>query len=264
MASFYFWGMKKEVLINGVSLHAQYVITDITLPTIIFLHDSLGSITLWRHFPATLGEKARCNVLLYDRQGYGESAPFNSISRHNNYLETEADILIKIMDAFELKQTILFGHSDGGSIALIAAAKYPERIKGIITEGAHIFVEEITLAGIRDAVHAWETTDLKSRLAKYHKENTEGVFRAWTETWLNEKFRNWSIEHFLPQIICPVLVIQGENDEFGSMEQVNGIMNNVSGKAEQLIVPGVGHTPHKESKEIVLEKAVEFIRGNNL
>lgn len=260
MASFYFWGMKKDVLVNGVKLYVQTVAFDAVLPTIIFLHDSLGAVSLWRDFPATVGQLTNCNVLVYDRQGYGESAPFTAVTRENNYLETEADTLIKLMDAFDLKQAILFGHSDGGSIALIAAAKYPERIQAIITEGAHIFVEEITLAGIRDAVHAWQTTDLKFRLAKYHRENTEGIFHAWIDTWLNPTFRDWSIEHFLPSIKCPVLVIQGEKDEFGSMEQVNGIMNNVSGKVEQLIVPGVGHTPHKESKEVVVMKTTAFIR----
>lgn len=228
-------------------------------PTIVFLHDSLGSVELWRTFPKTLGELTQCNVFVYDRQGYGKSSPFTVNSRDNDYLEIEADRLHQLIEQCGLQRVILFGHSDGGSIALIAAAKYPSFILGVITEGAHIFVEEITLEGIREAVTAYQTTDLKERLQKYHGEKTEAVFNAWAATWLNDTFRSWNMEQFLPKIHCPVLVIQGEKDEFGSLDQVNGIVKQVSGVVSSLIIPAVGHTPHKEAKEIVLEHSAGFI-----
>lgn len=227
-------------------------------PTIVFLHDSLGSVELWRDFPKHLGAVTHCNVLVYDRQGYGKSGPFAAGDRQNNYLEQEADILHQLLEHSGIKRAILFGHSDGGSIALIAAAKYPSSIMGVITEGAHIFVEDITLQGIQEAVNAYYTTDLKERLQKYHGDKTEAVFRAWTETWLREEFRSWNIEGFLPHIKCPVLVIQGEEDEYGSLGQVDGIVNQVSGKAGKLVIPGVGHTPHKEAKEEVLQQTAAF------
>lgn len=234
--------------------------TDAGRPTIIFLHDSLGSVELWRDFPRQLGSITNCNVLVYDRQGYGKSSPFASEERANDYLEVEADVLNQLIEGYGIQQPILFGHSDGGSIALIAAAKYPERMVGVVTEGAHIFVEDITLLGIRHAVDAYQTTNLKERLEKYHGHKTEAVFRAWADTWLREGFRPWNIEGLLPQIKCPVLVIQGEADEYGSLAQVDGIITQVSGVASQLIIPGVGHTPHKEAKELVLGQSAMFIK----
>lgn len=229
-------------------------------PTIIFLHESLGSVELWRDFPKKLGKLTQCNVLVYDRQGYGKSAPFSFADRKTDYLEREADILKLLIEHWKLKDVILFGHSDGGSIALIAAAKYPSHIRGVITEGAHIFVEEITLQGIREAVKAFHATNLKQRLQKYHGDKTEAVFWAWANTWLSDEFRSWNIENFLPRINCPVLVIQGEDDKYGTRQQVNGIVSQVSGQATELIIPSTGHTPHREAKEVVLNHATSFIK----
>lgn len=229
-------------------------------PTIVFLHDSLGCIALWRDFPQRLGEATRCNVLVYDRRGYGQSNPFADEEREINYLEAEANVLTALLEALEIKEAILFGHSDGGSIALITAGKYPQQIRAMIVEGAHIFVEDVTLAGIRQAVETYQTADLKSRLTKYHGDKTERVFRAWTKTWLREDFRSWNIEHFLPAIQCPVLVMQGEKDEYGTLRQVEGITSQVSGPAWQFVVPEAGHTPHKEAAPETLAQAADFIR----
>src|SRR4030095_15202288 len=147
-------------------------------------------------------------------------------------------------------------------IALIAAAKYPSRIIGVITEGAHIFVEDITLVGIKEAVKAWHTTTLKEKLKKYHGDKTEALFWAWAKTWLSDDFKSWNIESFLPHINCPVLAIQGEKDQYGSNEQVNGITSEVS-EAKQLIIPSAGHTPHKDAQEMVLEHSALFINTLN-
>jgi pimeloyl-ACP methyl ester carboxylesterase len=228
-------------------------------PTIVFLHESLGSVELWRDFPKKLEELTKSNVLVYDRQGHGKSSSFMTLERDNDYLESEADILLEVLNAYGIDDTILFGHSDGGSIALIAAAKHPSKIIGIISEAAHIFVEEITLEGIRGAVKAYPTTSLKQKLQKYHGEKTDELFWSWAKTWLSEEFRSWNIESFLPHIKCPVLVIQGERDEYGSEEQVNGIINQVSGEAQKIIIPIVGHTPHREAAEVVLKCSASFI-----
>lgn len=256
--------MNKDMRINNVVLKVNYSKVFDARPTLVFLHDSLGCIELWRDFPQKLALAANCNCLIYDRQGYGKSSPFNENNRKNDYLEKEADVLQLLIEEYGIKGAILFGHSDGGSIALIAAAKYPENIGAVITEGAHIFVEDITLQGIREVVEAYQTTNLKEKLQKYHGDKTGEVFWAWANTWLSNEFRDWNIEHFLHQIKCPVLVMQGENDEFGSLKQVYGIIQQIIGKAESLIIPSVGHTPHKDAKEIVLEKTTQFIQTSKV
>lgn len=253
--------MMQEISVDNVALKVKHVMLAKERPTLVFLHDSLGCTRLWRDFPEALGHATHCNVLVYDRQGYGESPPFAPGDRQPDYLEKEANVLHHLLEQAGIASAILFGHSDGGSIALIAAAKYPAVIKAIITEGAHIFVEQLTLDGIRNAAADYRTTDLGERLQKYHGEKTDALFSAWAKTWFTEVFRHWNIEHFLPAITCPVLVIQGESDEFGTLRQVEGIVSQVGGKAEKLVVPGTGHTPHKDARAIVLQKATEFIRS---
>lgn len=228
-------------------------------PTIIFLHDSLGCIELWKDFPQKLSELTQCNVLVYDRQGYGKSCPFLYEKRDNHYLELEADMLSGLLDFWRIDKAILFGHSDGGSVALLTAAKYPEKVAGIITEGAHIFVEAITVNGIKEAITLYQTTDLKVRLEKYHGNKTEAMFWAWAATWTSDEFQSWNIESWLPSIKCKALIIQGEKDEYGTLKQVEGICGGIGEKASKLIIPGVGHTPHKENPELVLSEAAVFI-----
>jgi pimeloyl-ACP methyl ester carboxylesterase len=240
-------------------LHVLKYGNDAHRPIIVFLHDSLGCVELWRDFPKKLGELADCNVFVYDRQGYGKSSPFTTSKRGHDYLEIEADILLEVLEVCRIDNVILFGHSDGGSIALIFSAKYPSKVSGIITEGAHIFVEEQTLDGIRQAVKAYQKTNLKSKLEKYHGNKTDDVFWAWTETWLSDKFSAWNIENYLPLVKCPVLVIQGEEDEYGTLKQVEGIVNKISGVPTKLVLPHIKHTPHKEAPEVVLQKSEDFI-----
>jgi len=228
-------------------------------PTLVFLHDSLGCAVLWRDFPAKLAAASGCNLLVYDRPGYGRSGPMPGAQRTPLYLEEQADFLDELLGRCGISSAILFGHSDGASIALIAAAKYPARIVAVISEAAHIFVEEETLAGIRAAVHSYQTTHLKQRLERYHGEKTDTLFRAWTETWLSPGFRHWNIEHFLTRITCPVLVVQGSKDEYGTEAQVRGIVSAVKGTAVSLLLPDIGHTPHKEAANEVLRQCVAFL-----
>jgi pimeloyl-ACP methyl ester carboxylesterase len=254
-----FLAMEKKLIVDGVKLAVKQIPIEDNDKTIVFLHDSLGCIELWRDFPRQVGKAANCNVLIYDRQGYGKSDPFTTAGRLPDYMEKEADVLIQLLDNLGIDRVSLFGHSDGGSIALIAASKYPDRIDGVITEGAHIFVEEISLTGIKEAIKAYDTTDLKVRLQKYHGDKTGDVFWAWAGTWLKAEFAEWSIENFLPDIVCPVLVIQGENDEFGSIAQVDGIYGQVSGSASKLVVAATGHNPHKDTSDLVISETVKFL-----
>lgn len=228
-------------------------------PTIVFLHDSLGCIRLWRDFPQKLGEQARCNVFIYDRHGYGQSGPLVNPERNNDYMELEADILAGLIETYHIGPAILFGHSDGASIALIAAAKYPGKVSAIITEGAHIFVEEETLEGIHAAINAYQATDLKTKLEKYHGDKTDAMFQAWAKTWTTDAYRSWNIERLMPLIHCPALIIQGEQDEYGTIKQVDGIVNQVSGTVEKRYLPNIKHTPHKEAPELILDMSAAFI-----
>jgi pimeloyl-ACP methyl ester carboxylesterase len=228
-------------------------------PTLVFLHDSLGCITVWRDFPDRLAAALGCDALVYDRRGYGASAPFAPEPRTPRYLEEEADVLARVLDACGVRETVLFGHSDGGSIALVAAARQPARVRAVVTEGAHVFVEELTLAGIREAREALRTTDLRERLWRHHGERTDAVTGAWIDVWLSPGFRDWNIERYLPEIRCPVLVLQGADDEYGTPAQVRAIVEGVAGPARAQLVPGVGHTPHRAAADEVLRLTTTFL-----
>ncbi len=251
--------ISEDFIIFGTRLHCSSTLRDEHAPTIIFLHESFGCIRHWRDFPEKLGEITGFNTLVYDRQGYGQSDSFTVTKRTNDYLEREADVLNQLMETLALKEVILFGHSDGGSIALLAAAKYPEKIKMVITEGAHVLVEEVTLDGIRKAEELYENGNLKEKLGYYHGEKTEMVFRLWADTWLSEEFRSWNIEHFLKRIQCLVLIIQGKKDEYGTIKQVESIRENVPGPVG-VCMPEAGHTPHRETPEVVIAAVQAFLK----
>lgn len=228
-------------------------------PTLVFLHDSLGCITVWRDFPDQLAERLGCNALVYDRRGYGRSSPFPSNHRDPGYLHSEAEALERVLSACHVDRAVLFGHSDGGSIALIAAARRPARIHAVVTEGAHVFVEPETLAGIREAQELLRTTDLRDRLVRHHGNKTDGVTTAWIDTWLNERFHDWNIESLLPAIHCPLLVLQGVDDEYGTEAQVRAIATQVSGPVETHMISGAAHTPHREAFETTAALTVRFL-----
>jgi pimeloyl-ACP methyl ester carboxylesterase len=249
------------VIVNNVTLYVRRKVTKSDRPTIIFLHDSLGCTELWRDFPDKFSREVNFNFLVYDRQGYGRSTPLPNHKRENDYMEKEADILKNLIVSHNLTPVILFGHSDGGSIAFVAAGKYPSIFEAIIVEAAHVFVEEITLAGIREASNAYAMTNLKSRLEKYHGDKTETLFKAWTETWLSDHFRTWNIEHFLPTIQCPLLFIQGAQDEYGSRRQIEAVAERVKSGVQSCLFTGVNHSPHKEVPTDVIETVRMFLEG---
>lgn len=252
-----------DILINGHSLRASYLQHNTVpkgYPTLVFLHDSLGCIELWRDFPRRLALATGCNALVYDRQGYGQSDAFSE-PRSLHYLMDEAHILARILERCDIPSAALFGHSDGGSISLLAAAEYPEKIACVISEAAHVFVDHLTLHGIRNAIKQYHTTNLRARIARYHGSKTEAVFAAWTETWLAEWYQHWTMEKYLARIQCPVLAIQGDKDEFGTQAQLMAIAGQAGGVSQPCLLKGVGHTPHKEVPDMVLRISSEFISG---
>jgi pimeloyl-ACP methyl ester carboxylesterase len=229
---------------------------------LVFLHEGLGSIRLWRDFPRIMVEQTGLDALVYDRAGHGESSPLVG-SRTAAYLHEEAEqSLPGVLDTYGIRQAILIGHSDGGTIGLIAAAAYPKRISALITEAPHVFVEEITLVGIRKVKEAYEQGDLRSRLEKYHQANTASLFYGWADTWLKDPFPDWSIVDLLPGVQCPVLNIQGENDAYGTVHQLETIARYTSGETANLVIPGCGHSPHAEARGQVVEAMGTFIAAH--
>lgn len=228
-------------------------------PTLIFLHDSLGSIALWRSFPRMLAERLQLDAIVFDRRGYGESSHFGPAPRTPKYLEEEGEALGRTLRALDVSSAILFGHSDGGSIALVAAALYPELIAAVVTEGAHVYVEEVTLAGIREARETLRTTNLREKLMRYHGDRTDRVTSAWIDTWLLPEYRDWNIEAYLPRIMCPVLALQGSDDEYGTPAQVQSIVDGTSGESHAVLIDGVGHTPHRDATDVVIDATTEFL-----
>jgi len=229
------------------------------VPPLVFLHEGLGSIGQWRDFPEALCARTEASGFAYDRLGYGGSDPLPG-PRTVRYLHEEAlETLPVVLDALSLERPVLIGHSDGGTIALLFAAEHPDRVRGVITEAAHVFVEEETLRGIRQAVELYRTTDLRERLARYHGDKVDTVFFGWADTWLSPEFRGWNVESFLTLVSCPLLAIQGMGDPYGTPAQVEAIVRQAAGPAEALLVPDCGHVPHQQARERVLEAMARFI-----
>ena len=230
-------------------------------PSLIFLHEGLGGIAQWKHFPDTLARAAGCNALVYERWGHGGSDRLLG-KRKADFMQREAEFALpQILDAFGIEEAIFFGHSDGGSIALLFAALYPERTLGVITEAAHVFVEEASLAGVLAAKERFETSDMERRLRLYHGDNTESMFRGWADIWLSPEFRDWVIPpETLAAIQAPVVALQGADDEYGTPEQLERIKAGIGDTAKTVLIPNCAHTPHVESRETVMDEAINFIK----
>ena len=231
-------------------------------PTLLFLHDSWGCIELWGDFPEKVLELSGLNGLLYDRRGYGQSSRFAIKQRTEFYLHDEAIELMEVLDSCGIQQAVIYGHSDGATIALLAAALYPERIKGLILEGAHSFIEDSGKAAVLDTRERAKSNGLLASLEKYHGDKTPELFRLWHETWLSDYFAQWTIVSLLHNITCPVLAFQGENDEFGSVEQLNVLKNEIKQPVTLAEIPLAGHTPRKEAEKETLELIDEFFKSN--
>lgn len=225
--------------------------------TIVLLHDSLGCTVLWREWPEELAKKLHCNVIAYDRRGYGKSDNY-TVKRPIDYLEQEAFILMDLLRNWQVENPILFGFSDGASVATIYAGMFPNDLKMLIIEGVHVLIEPETLKGIVEAENILHTTQIAKALERYHGNKVYDLYYAWTKTWLSAEHQSWNIEHFIPNIIVPILVIQGEFDEFGSMNQVHAF-DNAGGIVEKFIVAGAKHTAHKEEKKLVFSKIIQFV-----
>lgn len=229
------------------------------VPPLVFLHEGLGSIAQWRDFPAALCAAANRPGIVYERFGHGRSSP-PPAPRTPAYLHAEATTLVAVLDALSVPKADLVGHSDGGSIALLAGARAPARFGRIATIAAHVTVEDVTLAGIRAAQLTYAGTDLRARLMRYHGERTDALFRAWADIWLSAPFRAWNIEAELRTLTSPVLAVQGEADEYGTADQLARIKAAVGGPCATWAVPKASHHPHMQARAEVLDRLAAFLR----
>jgi len=228
-------------------------------PALVFLHEGLGSVSLWRDFPDRLCARTGCSGLVYSRAGHGASDQ-RLTPRSPGFMHEEAlGLLPQVLQAFQLRDVILIGHSDGASIAIIATGAGTVRPRALILEAPHVFVEEVTIHSIRDTVDRYRTTDLRDRLARHHGPGLDRLFDDWATVWLSPGFRSWNIEASLHGIECPTLVIQGEDDEYGTPKQVEAIGNALGDRSEILMVPGSRHAPHADQRAAVEEAMAEFI-----
>jgi pimeloyl-ACP methyl ester carboxylesterase len=229
-------------------------------PSLVFLHQGLGCAAMWRDFAADVAAATGCGALVYSRWGHGASDPLTE-PRTGRFMHDEALVTLpEVLAATRVILPILVGHSDGGSIALIYAGAGAGPVRGLVLEAPHVFVEDLSLRSIAAMKEAFSRGDLKDRLARYHGPNTEAMFRGWNDVWLSPAFRDWNIEGYLQGVTCPVLVIQGEGDEYGTPKQVEAIAEGVAGPVESVVLPECGHFPHRDHPAFVRRLVARFVR----
>ena len=225
-------------------------------PALVFLHEGLGSVALWRDFPDRLAAETGRRALLYSRAGHGFS-DVPPAPRTPRFMHDEAlDVLPAVLREAGIADPVLVGHSDGASIALIHAAEHP--VRALVLLAPHVFVEDLSVASIAAAREAFATTGLRDRMARHHRD-AEATFRLWNDIWLAPEFRDWNIEDVLAGVTAPVLLIQGEHDQYGTLAQVEAVRDGVAGPAE-LVVLDARHAPHLEAPEPTLAAAADFAR----
>ncbi len=229
--------------------------------TLVFLHEGLGCVALWRDFPDRVAAATGCAALVYSRAGYGGSSPV-ALPRPLRYMHDEAlDVLPALLDVAGQDDVVLVGHSDGASIALIHAggADRRERVRGVVALAPHVLCEERSVASIRKAREAFESGDLRARLARLHGANVDVAFRGWNGAWLDPGFRDWNIEEYLPGIAVPVLAIQGRDDEYGTEEQIRRLVAGCGGATEVVLLDRCGHSPHRDQPAGTLAAIAGFV-----
>ena len=228
-------------------------------PTIVMLHEGLGSVGLWNSLPDAIAEATGAGVFVYSRAGYGKSPP-GKMPRSTSFLNEEAcEVLPRVLDAIGFQRGLLLGHSDGASIAAIYAGSVQDhRVRGVVLIAPHFFSEEMGLAEIRRARKSFDSGALRERLKAYHA-NVDTAFRSWNEPWLHPDFENWDITEALGYIRVPVLIVQGENDQYGTLKQIEVARQECFCPVEAVVLPGIRHIPYREAPELTLDAVGEFI-----
>jgi pimeloyl-ACP methyl ester carboxylesterase len=227
-------------------------------PTLVFLHEGLGSVSAWRDFPTLLTSATGCRGFVYSRFGYGNSPPA-ARPRPISFMHDEALLLPALLAREGIDDAILVGHSDGGSIALLHAAAHHRGVRALILEAPHMFVEDICIQSIsRIRTQYLKDPLLKLKLSRHHRD-VDNAFLGWADVWLDPAFKSWSIESCLPDVRAPILAIQGTDDEYGTMRQIDHLASEVDGSCEKLVMHGCGHAPHRDQPGRVLEAMSAFI-----
>ena len=229
-------------------------------PTLVLLHEGLGSVALWRDFPERLEEATGLGVLAYSRRGYGGSDPVE-LPRPLSYMHDEGlDVLPRVLEAAGVRRAVLLGHSDGASIALIhAGGGNAPLVEGLVVMAPHVVVEECCVAAIAGTTDSFRIGGLRARLERYHGRNVDCAFWGWNLAWLDPAFRQWDIRKYLPNISVPTLVIQGEDDEYGTAVQYDTIRDRVPAPVEVLVLKDCGHSPHKDQEAAVVAAVRAFV-----
>jgi pimeloyl-ACP methyl ester carboxylesterase len=224
---------------------------------LVFLHEGLGSVSLWKDFPERVGEATGCPVTVYSRYGSGNSDVLTE-PRSVTYMHDEAlQVLPDLLALLHIENPILIGHSDGGSIALIYAGAH-DHVRGLVLLAPHVFVEDLSVASIAGAKVKFETTDLREKLGRHHRDAAR-TFWGWNDIWLHPDFRGWNIEEYLLRITCPTLAIQGLDDEYGTMAQVQAIARQARGPVEVLTLAECRHSPHRDQPDAVIGQSASFV-----
>jgi pimeloyl-ACP methyl ester carboxylesterase len=226
-------------------------------PELVFLHEGLGSISHWRDFPARVSQATGCSVMVYSRYGNGNSEVLTK-ARSVRYMHEEAlSALPDLLSQLKIDDPILVGHSDGASIALIYAGGH-DRVRALVLFAPHVFVEDLSVQSIARTKVTFETTELPEKLANHHRDAAR-TFWGWNNIWLHPDFRSWNIEEYLPKITCPLLVIQGVDDQYGTIAQVEAIQRQAKGPVEVLALADCKHSPQRDQPEATLEAIKKFV-----
>lgn len=249
----------RTVLAAGRRLETEFIEGERPgAPVLVFLHEGLGSIGLWKAFPRELSRRTGWSALVYSRYGNGHSEVLDA-ARAPGYMHDEAlQTLPAVLDAFDVRDAVLVGHSDGASIALIYAGEMGERVRGVIAEAPHAFVEDLSVESIANAKTAYESSDLRERLGRYHQD-ADKTFYGWNDIWLHPDFRDWNIRRSVRGVRAPLLLVQGAQDEYGTFAQIEAIREDAGGPVDTLYLARCGHAPHRDRAEIVIAASAAFV-----
>lgn len=248
--------------IAGVALETRLIPGDPAKPWLVFLHEGLGSVSLWRDFPDQVARRVGGRGLIYSRQGYGQSDPLPGADKRRpaSFMHDEAlKVLPALLAHYDIEQPVLIGHSDGASIALIHAAAAGNMVTALVLMAPHVMVEPVSLSSIAQIKELYAKGTLRDRLARHHA-HVDDAFLGWADTWLDPGFETWSLEPEVARLRCPTLLIQGEDDEYGTLKQLDMIEALTPGKVERLVLPACGHSPQRDKPAEVLDAIAAFLR----
>jgi pimeloyl-ACP methyl ester carboxylesterase len=244
--------------INAVPLEYRLIPGDAGRPYLVFLHEGLGSVSLWRDFPDKVARQTGARALIYSRQGYGQSGPLDA-HRAPRFMHDEALVVLPaLLQHLHIERPILIGHSDGASIALIRAADDADAVRATVLMAPHVFVEAITRESIAHIAETFETTDLRTRLARHHA-HVDDAFHGWSRIWLDPRFQSWSLGAETQRLAVPTLVIQGADDTYGTLAQVDAICEAAPGPVQRVILNNCGHVPFRDQERAVLDAITAFV-----